>query len=52
MNKELKDYTVEELKALGFDIKNQLELASQNLQVINTELNRRAQEAEKDPKKK
>lgn len=50
MNKELKDYTVEELKALGFDIKNNMELQSQNLQVINQELQRRANEEK--PKKK
>lgn len=52
MNKELKDYTVEELKALGFDIKNNMELQSQNLQIINQELQRRASEPKEDKKKK
>ncbi len=52
MNKELKDYTVEELKALGFDVKNQIELGHSNLQTINAELQRRAKEEAEKPAKK
>jgi len=55
MTKELKDYTLEEIKALGFDIKNQIEFGHANRQAINAELQRRAQELPAhvdEPKKK
>lgn len=41
MDKQLSDFTVVELKALAYDQMAQLELAQNNLRVINQELSRR-----------
>jgi outer membrane protein TolC len=41
MDKTLTDLTVVELKALAYDQMAQLELAQNNLRIINQELNRR-----------
>lgn len=41
MDKQLSDLTVVELKALAYDQMAQLELAQNNLRVINQELSRR-----------
>jgi len=52
MNKQIKDFTVEELKAAGFDLKNQLEALSQQLQMVYGELQARAEAPKEDKKKK
>lgn len=41
MNKQINDFTVEELKAMGFDLVKQFEVVQNNLKIINEELARR-----------
>lgn len=48
MNKTIQEYTETELKALGFEIKNELERLQLNLQIINQELQKRQQSNPED----
>ncbi len=48
--KELKDYSDIELKALKADMYEQIQAGQQNLQVINSELQRRASLPKEAPK--
>ena len=48
-NKSVKEMSDQELKALGFDIINQLNVFQQNLQVINNELTLRKQPTVNEP---
>lgn len=52
MNKQISDFTVEELKAMGFDLVKQFEIVQGNLKLINEELQRREVEAKKPVEKK
>jgi hypothetical protein len=44
MNKSINEYTVIELKAMGFDILNQMEFLKQQFGLINQELKKREDE--------
>ena len=46
MDKQLSEMTLTELKALGYDAIGTLERAQQNLRIINTEIEKRMQEAD------
>lgn len=50
MQKQLKDFTEVELKALKSDIYEEQARLSQNLQIINNELQSRTQKAQEKPK--
>lgn len=47
MNKQISEFTVEELKSMGFDLVKQFEIVQGNLKLINEELQRREIEAKK-----
>lgn len=52
MNKQISEFTVEELKSMGFDLVKQFEIVQGNLKLINEELQRREVESKKVVDKK
>jgi hypothetical protein len=49
MNKQLSEYTDTELKAIAYDELQKLQIAQNNIRVINEELSKRAQASDKKP---